>query len=191
MTGDSTTSLAGALTIAAPPRPDGYRPLAEATWRWWPFRPPEDDEFLYIFTAARRLDTAHELFERVRAGLKRCTPKHPAGRRRILSVFGRAELGVVALDRAFRMGQRLGGVLNIDHEFPLALLAKTKTLEELREAYEHVDDRARGLTRAKGFRGRIVEDPEAFSAFNFDSLLKERRLTYECFRLASTRKPQP
>lgn len=171
------TSLAANIVVAAPPRPDGYRPLAEAAWVWGgTVQPPELDEWVYILTAARRLDTAHELFESVRTDLGSYTRQSPAGRRTMYSLIGRAELAVVALHKAFRMTKALGVELEVQREFPPELEAKEGALKELRDAYEHIDERVRGRIKQR-------EDPEVFTVLNFDTLLEQRRLTYKGFSL--------
>ena len=140
---------------------------------------PTPEQWRYVLSAARRLDTAHRQFERVRAGLDELaeTEGNVQQRRTSWIIVGDAELAIIALHRSIAMSDDLRDKFQLRVNWPDELKGGRKTLGELRDAYEHIDERAQGFIK-KG-RSKRHETETAFTAFQFRSLFAERRLRYD------------
>jgi hypothetical protein len=145
---------AARLDLSPPPKPDGYKEVAYALQAWAAITGYHGrrDHFWLVLMAARRLDSAHRQLERTRAGLDDL--KNPKGSPQqraaaTLAVIGDAQLTMVALYRAASASQRVAGAVTVP--FPSLVTRKMRTLEELRHAFEHVDDRALGFV-SRGVR---------------------------------------
>jgi hypothetical protein len=157
----------------AEPDANGYAPVTGTVWTWLAFiAPPNDPAYLrYVLAAARRLDTAYNLFTTIDERMATEAASFQQERDRDLSVLGFAELMCVALGRAIDM------LIGIESRFELHVaLGQTITdrapvLREIRNAFEHIEDRALGQVR-----GRAHAD--AISVFDQSALLSEGRLSY-------------
>lgn len=188
---------AGALTIEleridqmSEPDEDGYQPLSNTIWTWMAIGPPPGTEELgrYLLAAARRLDTACRGFIRVRhalASLEETMPG-PRARRAVFEIVGDIEVGVVALGRVVDMATEVGRLTPAAVSSPSSLEAVRPHLVEIRNAYEHIDDRARGQVRER-------PHPDALSIFDWTALFEEGVIRYgfhelsldQCFELLS------
>jgi hypothetical protein len=114
--------------------------------------PRDDENFWYVISCARRLDTAHRQLERVREGLDLIAEARARGRSKAdwiddrIAILGDVELAMVALFRALDQGARLENSLDVKlrHPFPKRLSDRLGAIKELRNAYEHIDHRALG-----------------------------------------------
>jgi hypothetical protein len=159
---------------------DGYSPLTNTIWTWMNIGPAPNSEMLtrYLLAAARRLDTAHRRFQRVRQRLDdfdRMAPG-PHARQAVFEIVGNIEITVVALSRAIDMATKLGGLAPISTSVPANVVARMATLTELRNAYEHIEDRAQGQVWSK-------PDPQALTIFDWSSLFQDDAITYAGHRL--------
>jgi hypothetical protein len=89
---------------------------------------------------------------------------------------GDIELTVVALSRAIDMAIRLSELAPISTSVPTSVASTVVTLTELRNAYEHIEDRAQG-------RVRMQPDPQALTIFDWSSLFQDDAITYAGSRL--------
>ena len=186
MTGTASPSDAGApeanavilppivIRLGADPRPDGYTPLAlallEASW-WCGWS--QDAAWRYLLSAARRLDSAHRQFERLRAALDARDPGRP-NVEEALDLMADAELAAISMYRAFQMARDLAKTLGVqlNVRFPKRVASRMTTVEQMRHAFEHIGDRAIG--RVKGGDPRWAQ-----SVFRAGGpLLDARRLRY-------------
>jgi hypothetical protein len=177
------------IELSPPPRPDGYRELALALQMWAGVSGYKGDRkaFWYVLGAARRLDTAHRQFERVRLELDAPPPPDrpqgpPPEAERVFEILGDAQLAVIALHRAAAMAERLESCLGVTLgvRFPRSVARRMPGIRELRHAQEHVDDRALGLI-AKGSPD-LRKAHRAFSILG-DDLVRTRRIRYRRWSL--------
>ena len=155
------------------PGPDGYAPLANTIWTWLHIPPyPDEKLFNYLFATARRLDTAHDLCVTAINLLK----EQPAatsfpGRAKFFRAWGHAELTCIALYRAIKMVQEFPSEFSSLVAVPKTMLALFPALEEIRNSFEHIEDRAKGQVRHKPHQ-------DAITAFDQSALLQSGILRY-------------
>jgi hypothetical protein len=163
-----------------PAEEDGYVPLANTTWTWMNLQQAPGMETLarYLLAAARRLDVARRCFKRVREQMDHLSSATggPQIRAGLFEIVGQIEITVVALSRAIDMAVELNAVVPVTLLVPPSVLGARETLKDLRNAYEHVEDRAKGQVRN-------VPHPHALTIFNWTSLLREDAITYGDRRL--------
>lgn len=182
--GDELVIAAGDLVIDSkqidahsPKGLGGYAQVANTVWTWYHFASVKPEMFLYFYALAQRLDTAHSLWTSTIQ--EREQAKSAGGIPRRLGYFsslGKAELAVIALHRAMRMLHSL--VQEYDIEVPGNVQRLWKTVEEMRHAFEHIDDRARGRSGQSGKR-----DPGAHSVFFQPDFLESSIVHYKEYSL--------
>jgi hypothetical protein len=173
------------LRLGEEPRPDGYEPLGLGLMVYAGASGfPYEEDFWYLISASRRLDTAHHMFERVREGIDSGTARNMGG---LFAILGDVELAMIALYRAVDMAYRAGTKLNVKTRWPQNVKRKQKAIEELRDAYEHIDERALGKISK-----RRVDKKQAHTIFDNvyrkgkslgEGLIKDRKLTYRQWSL--------
>lgn len=168
------------MDLRAAPRLDGYRPITEMLWVWPVFAdPPTAAAWRYVLSIARRLDTAHRQLERLRTAtdyasslLKGATGSSPASREAAFAALGEAELFVIGLYRALRMAADLETHFTLRAQTPTDFVDRIRDVKELRDAFEHIDDRAFERRHRK-------HDAAALTVFEFQPFLfRERKLRY-------------
>lgn len=163
-----------------PPDADGYAPLTNTIWTWMTIGPAPGSETLtrYLLAAARRLDAAHRNFQRIRERLDAFDSHGPGPITRLglFEIVGDIETTIIALSRAVDMAIQLGGLAEITTPVPASLNALVTVLTKIRNAYEHIEDRARGNINKR-------PDPQALTIFNWTSLIAEDAITYAGERL--------
>jgi len=159
---------------------DGYVPLTPILWTWMTFGTHHSDEKRrYLLSAARRLDQAQSLFQRIQ-DLRQCDPKGaPAVRRAAFELVGATELAVVALGRGVDMCMQAGPAIGASTTVPPDITTNCATVREIRNAYEHIEDRALG-------RVRSTPHPDALTIFNHDRVLIEGVIEYGTHQLDLT-----
>lgn len=151
----------------------GYAPVAGTLWTWLSVVAPvrEAAALRYLLAAARRLDSACTLLALLRETLDAPSETFIQLRNRILVALGHAEMMCVALGRAvdmlIAMPEELGG----PPDLPTVISSKADVLRAMRNAFEHIEDRALGRVR-----GRPAE--VALSIFDQADLFRSRRLSY-------------
>jgi hypothetical protein len=159
---------------------DGYAPLANTIWTWMNLQqtPGVDALARFLLAAARRLDVAHRCFDSVRADMDRLNAESagPNIRAVVFEIVGQVEIMVIALSRAVDMAVKLNSVVPITTTVPLSVFAAKSTLTIIRDAYEHIEDRALG-------RVRNTAHKHALTIFDWTSLLREDAITYGDQRL--------
>ncbi len=153
-------------------RGDGYRPICDALWVWASMLGfPPLAEWRLISSGARRLDSAQLQIERVRHGIETAPPEGSiAHRERAHEVIGDAELAVIALDKALDIIVSLPGRYRLSGAVPPIVTAKRQLIADLRDHYSHIEERAFGKVKER-------PDPKAKEAWDFVSLLVDRRFT--------------
>ena len=153
--------------------PDGYAAVSNTVWTWLQFGPsPDPALFLFLFAAARRLDTAHALCVDMLDELRN-RPDEPyiKTRARVFKALGYAELMCVAFSRAIAMIKKIPSEFAVSMAVPNTVEAISLVLREIRHAVEHIDERAVGSVRGK-------QHPDALSIFNQDDFFSSGLLRY-------------
>lgn len=182
--GDQLIIAAGDLVIDSrqidahsPKGLGGYAQVANTVWTFYQFAPVKPDFFLYFYALAQRLDTAHSLWTSTVQEREQAKISDGISRRLgYFSSLGKAELAVIALHRAMRMLHALVEEYNI--EVPGNVQRLWKPIEEMRHAFEHIDDRARGKSGQSG-----KSDPGALSVFFQPDFLESSIIHYKEYSL--------
>lgn len=129
---------------------DGYAAITNTVWTWLQIPPHADETFFnYLLAVSRRLDMAHALCLAALSELSdRADEPFIRTRERIFGALGNAELMCISLNRAIEM------IRKTQTYFQGIKTAVPKEVEDLREAvsairnaFEHIDERAVGRTR--------------------------------------------
>jgi hypothetical protein len=136
--------------------------------------PQNQTKIRYLLAAARRLDTANVLLrdvERRRGELDEEGLAGPSIRRSVFGLVGAVELAVVALGRVCDMIDKAQGLIQATVPVPPMLVSKRIVLNKIRNAYEHIEDRALGQVNRQ-------PHPDALTIFDYQELLSHDRITY-------------
>ncbi len=91
-------------------------------------------------------------------------------------MIGAVELAVVALGRAVDMVRGAANAIGASAQVPEAITKSEAAITALRNAYEHIEDRALGNVQGK-------PDPIALTIFDHDQLVRYDRIVYGRHRL--------
>jgi hypothetical protein len=161
----------------SPGGPDGYAPVANTLWTWLMVGAPPDPALLrFLFACARRLDTAHALYANVVEALTGRPDPFIKARHRVFAALGQAELMCVALGRAIDMMTNVPSQLTAPVVLPAISATVTLALREIRNAFEHIEDRAVGNVRGK-------PHVDALSIFDQRDLISHGVLRYAAHSL--------
>ena len=153
--------------------PDGYASLTNTAWTWLQVPPlPGEAFFNFVLAASRRIDMAHahcvsalrELGDR---------PDEPfiRTRARIFNALGNAESMCIALNRAVRMIKNAHVEFTVTTPVPSEVEKMQEAVSAIRNAFEHIDDRAMG-------RAHRENPANAMSIFNQADLVSYGILRY-------------
>ena len=138
--------------------------------------PPDPVLFRLLFATGRRLDTAHALCAAAMQALSGPNEPFIKARARIFESLGHAELMCVALNRAIEMYGRVSFEFRIQVVEPDAVSTIRPALRQIRNAFEHIDDRAVGRVRG-------AQHPDALSIFDQRDYLSNGVLRYGAYSL--------
>ena len=153
---------------------NGYAPVANTVWTWLAIPPPTHDQtyFNYLLAAARRLDAA---YVHCSGALRLLTdsPKETGFRAReaLFDSLGDAESMCVALSRAIRMIARAHTAISTQATVPREISEIENAVTAIRDAFEHIDERAVGKARREG-------PVDALSIFNQSDFFSSGVLRY-------------
>lgn len=139
----------------------GYAAIANTIWTWSHIPPPPNlNLFHYLFAVARRLDSAYSLCI---SALSRADD-HSGDtftelRARLFRALGDAELMCIALNRAESMINDISTRFGVATPVPQIVSAILPSLRAIRDAFEHIDERAMGHARRE-------QRTDALSIFN-------------------------
>jgi hypothetical protein len=155
--------VTGAFTLPEDRRPDGYLPITLALGLWAGlYGVPRGEPYRYLWSAAMRLDTAHRTIERARVEIDAYHRSPSGAPEDALGILGDVQVAIVALHRAVEMARAIPTLFGpVSVTFPRSVEDKREALEQLRDAYEHIDERARGRIDRAG----TVDLREAESLF--------------------------
>ena len=157
----------------AEPEPDGYATVTNTVWTWLQVPPLPDEAFFhYLLAASRRLDRAHGLWVSALGGLGAC-PGEPfiKTRARLFNTLGDVDLMCVSLNRAIRMIKGAHAKFSTKTAVPSEVDTVQEPLLAIRDAFEHIDERAMGKARHEGLA-------DAMSIFNQGDLVTSGILRY-------------
>ncbi|MHC1559893.1 hypothetical protein ACR9E3_13130 [Actinomycetospora sp. C-140] len=156
----------------------GPTPLTPVLWTWLRFCDQSlEARERYVLAAARRHDIALDLLAQVLDDLDELHDAEGAPVRRQLSfrLISRVESLMIALGRLVHMVQWCGRTLpsssSAQRAIPTLVAAKADALKEIRDAFEHIDERATG-------RARRQSPAEALTIFDHPRLLTEEAVSY-------------
>lgn len=162
----------------------GYVSLAPVLFTWMSVAAQDhsDTKRRYLLAAARRLDLAHMLFERVgelRRELQLNPPEGtPAVRRVIFDLLGTTEQALVALNRAMDMSMKADTDIGTTVTVPTDITTWRKCVTEIRDAYEHIDERAVGEIRNNPSQSQI-----ALSIFDHERVVVDGVIAYGGYQI--------
>ena len=150
------------------PGSDGYAPLANTIWTWLTTGPsPDETIFYYLFAVARRMDTAHKLcVASINLLSGRPDISSLPGRAQLFEAFGYAEMMCVAFNRAIEMIRCVPSQFSSSVAAPSSITALFPALTEIRNSFEHIEDRAMGQVRNKPHQDAIsiFHQPDFFKS---------------------------
>ena len=136
------------------PEHDGYAPVANTVWSWLAIPPYTSDAMIhnYLLAAARRLDMAHVHSMGALSGLADSSnqPSFLKARAVMFNALGHAETMCIALCRAIRMIQQADAKVSVKIPVPRAVSIIQNKVQSIRDAFEHIDERAEGRARREG-----------------------------------------
>ncbi|MDE2887848.1 MAG: hypothetical protein OXR72_06505 [Gemmatimonadota bacterium] len=153
----------------------GYAPVANTVWTWYRIVDEQVGFFLFFFALARRMDAAHAVWtlamkEREKAQVEGGI----SGRARFFNELATAEMTVIALHRGITMVYKLVEKFCPDLEVPETVRRIRKAVQEIRHAFEHIDDRAEAI---EGMSGKLHSD--ALTIFNQPDFIESSILRYK------------
>ena len=123
----------------------GYAPVANTVWTWYSIVGEQVGFFVYFFALARRLDAAHAAWELAIRERDNARSEGAIGQRiGFFRALSEAEVAVIALHRAINMLLQFNGVFPLGLEIPASLQKLEPIVKDMRNAFEHIDERAQG-----------------------------------------------
>ena len=178
--GDQLVFPSGSVSVTledvdryAEPEPDGYAAVTNTVWTWLQVPPyPNETFFHYMLAASRRLDQAYARWTSALSQLEH-RPDEPSNktRERAFDALGNAELMCNALNRAVDMLNDAPNKLRVKTDVPVELNNVQTGLVSIRDAFEHINERAMGRARREG-------TVDALSIFDQGDLVTQGLLTY-------------
>ena len=140
----------------------GYAPVANTVWTWYSIVGEQVGFFLYLYALARRLDAAHAAWELAMRERENARGEGAIAQRiGLFRALSEAEVTIIALHRAMNMLQQFDGVFPLDLEIPDRIRKLEPIVKDMRDAFEHIDERAQGKINIRG-----QMDAEALTIFN-------------------------
>ena len=158
----------------------GYRSVANTVWTWHQIAQEELDFKHFVFALARRTDAAHTLWASVMEGHERGRKEGAiAQRQTIFNSLAAAEMAVIALGRCYRMVCDLSEKYCPALQVPDSVKKTSKAVLEMRNAFEHIDERAEGIVG----KGKVDEDA-ALTIFRQPDFVQSAVLRYRDYELS-------
>ena len=124
----------------------GYAPVADTVWTWFRLVGAKDQSLLMLLlAAARRLDATHVFWSTTMEALEESGDLAGIKRRSTLfRALAMAEVTVISLSRGMEMLYRLEQEFRLGLQIPKEIGSLRMPLRRMRNAMEHIDDRALG-----------------------------------------------
>lgn len=157
---------------------DGFAPISNTLWTWLTVGTPLSLElFNHLLATGRRLDGTHLLLRDVTNRMATLSGNFIARRDQFFRAFALAEILVVALGRTIDLAQLLKDNFGVKAIPPAEMTKLAESIRELRNAFEHIEDRAMGRVRGK-------PHPDAFTIFNQHEFVSTLTLSYGSHRVS-------
>jgi hypothetical protein len=157
---------------------DGFSPISNTLWTWLTIGSPVSVQvFHHLFATGRRLDGTHSLLVDVIRRMESLSGGFIHQRQQALEAFALAEILVVALGRTADLAERLRSTFNVNTIPPDRLNSNIGPIGDLRNAFEHIEDRAMGQVRGK-------PHPDAYSVFDQREFVANGVLSYGIHRIS-------
>ena len=157
----------------------GYAPVANTVWTWYRIVGEELGYFLFLFSLARRIDSTHLLWTHAIGELEDARTKYGIPERMgFYGALGVAEATIIALHRGIDMAFSLIDQFSLDIEISDNIESIRNTIKEMRDAFEHIDSRAKGRV---GMQEK--EDPDALTIFSQPDFMESGILSYKEYSL--------
>ena len=152
----------------------GYAPVANTVWTWYRIVGEEVGFFVYFYALARRLDAAHAAWELAIRERDNARSEGAIGQRiGFFRALSEAEVAVIALHRAINMLLQFNDVFPLGLEIPDSLRKLEPIVKAMRDAFEHIDERAQGKINQRG-----KMDAEALTIFDQPDFIGSSILHY-------------
>ena len=179
--GEQLIIRAGGLVISSdeidalsPKGYGGYAPVANTVWTWYSIVGERVGFFLYLYALARRLDAAHAAWELALRERENARSEGGIAQRiGFLRALSEAEVTIIALHRAMNMLLQFNGVFPLGLEIPDSVRKLEPMVKDMRDAFEHIDERAQGKIN---LRGKM--DAEALTIFDQPDFIGSSVLHY-------------
>ena len=124
----------------------GYAPVSDTIWTWYRIMGAEDKGLLMLLlAAARKLDATHVFWADTMDALdESCTLTGIERRIILFRALALAEVTVISLSRGVEMLYKMAEKFDLGLEIPEKITSSRITLRQMRNAFEHIDDRAVG-----------------------------------------------
>ena len=156
----------------------GYRPIANTVWTWHQIATEQLEFFLFFFSLARRTDAAHALWaSAIQARDKAREYGGIPQRQGHFNALAAAEMAIVALGRCYRMVCGLIEKYCPELQVPGSVTKTLEAVQEMRNAFEHIDERAEGKV------GRKQVHPDALTIFDQPDFVESSILRYKDYEL--------
>ena len=153
----------------------GYAPVANTVWTWYRIVGEQLGFFLFFFSLARRIDAAHALWASAIQEHERAEGEGVILRRtRFFNALATAEVAIIALHRGITMVYSLIDKFCPDLEVPDSVQNIQTAVRDMRNAFEHIDDRAEGRV---GMSRKAA--PDALSIFHQPDFIESSVLRYK------------
>jgi hypothetical protein len=166
--------------------PDGFASVTNTLWTWLMLGSPASPElFRYLLAASRRLDAAHAILVDTITRIDTLSGTFLSVRAKAFETLGIAEVLVVALGRTLDMVSSVPTRFGISVAPPSFLMTRVVKITKLRNAFEHIEDRALGQVRGKPHAEALtIFDQAAFLEGKLSYAGEDLELREEGLRLA-------
>ena len=149
--------------------------MANTVWTWYRIVGEQLGFFLFFFSLARRIDAAHALWASAIQEHERAEGEGAILRRtRLFNALATAEVAIIALHRGITMVYSLIDKFCPDLEVPDSVQKIQTAVKDMRDAFEHIDDRAEGRV---GMSRKAA--PDALSIFHQPDFIESSVLRYK------------
>ena len=157
----------------------GYAPVANTVWTWYQIVGEQLGFFLFFFSLARRVDAAHASWTLAVQEREKANEEEAILRRAgFLNALATAEVTIIALHRAITMVYSLVDKFCPDLGVPDSVQRIRDAVWEMRNAFEHIDERAEGRVGSSK-----VMRSDALTIFNQPDFIESSVLSYKTYSL--------
>jgi hypothetical protein len=152
--------------------PDGHAPITNTIWTWLNIGNPTGPQlFQYLLAAARRLDGTHDLLSQISSIMTGLDAGFLGIRAQVFRAVSLVEILMVGLGRSIDMLDSLQQHFAITSPLPRSIDSKKNSVRQIRNAFEHIEDRALGQVHGK-------PHPDALTVFQQRDFITHGKVTY-------------